>query len=64
MDQIITKRELYRLKRSLPPGEAPLPDEATSKASCDVTTMRDHRKVPRVETHIPFYRREYDVKNG
>ena len=61
MDQIIIKRQLYKLKRSLHLGEAPLPDETMSKASCNVTTMRDHRRVPRVQTHIPFYRREYEV---
>ena len=31
MHQIITKRQLYKLKRSLHLGEAPLPEETMSK---------------------------------
>ena len=31
MHQIITKRQLYKLKQSLHLGEAPLPEETTSK---------------------------------
>ena len=31
MHQIITKRQLYKLKQSLHLGEAPLPDETMSK---------------------------------
>ena len=61
MHQIITKRQLYRLKQSLPPGEAPLPKETMPKASCNVITMRDYRKVPWVQMCIPFYRKEYDI---
>ena len=61
MREIITKRQLYKLKQSLHLGEAPLPEETTSKPLTMFSPRETIEECPRVQTRLPFYRRLYDV---
>ena len=54
MHQIITKRQLYKLKQSLHLGEAPLPVEATSKPLMMFPLRETIEECPEFKHASPF----------
>ena len=54
MHQIITKRQLYKLKQSLHLGEAPLPEETTSKPSTMFPLRETIEECPQFKCTSPF----------
>ena len=54
MHQIITKRQLYKLKRSLHLGEAPLPEEIMSKPLTMFPPRETIEECPEFECASPF----------
>ena len=54
MHQIITKRQLYELKWSLHLGEAPLPEETTSKPPTMFPPRETIEECPEFKRTYPF----------
>ena len=54
MHQIITKRQLYKLKWSLHLGEAPLPEETTSKPLMMFPLRETIEECPEFKRAYPF----------
>ena len=54
MHQIITKRQLYKLKQSLHLGEAPLPEETTSKPPTMFPPRETIEECPQFKCASPF----------
>ena len=54
MHQIITKRQLYKLKWSLHLGEAPFPDETTSKLPMMFPLRETIEECPKFKCTFPF----------
>ena len=54
MHQIITKSQLYKLKRSLHLGEAPLPEETTSKPLTMFPPRETIEECPEFKCTSPF----------
>ena len=54
MHQIITKRQLYKLKRSLHLREAPLPEETTSKPPTMFPLRETIEECPKFKRAYPF----------
>ena len=54
MHQIITKRQLYKLKWSLHLGEAPLPEETTSKPLMMFPLRETIEECPKFKCAYPF----------
>ena len=54
MHQIITKRQLYKLKQSLHLGEAPLPEETMSKPPTMFPLRETIEECPELKRAYPF----------
>ena len=54
MHQMLTKRQLYRLKQSLHLGEAPLPEETTSKPLMMFSLRETIEECPEFKRASPF----------
>ena len=54
MHQIINKRQLYKLKQSLHLGEAPLPEETTSKPPTMFPPRETIEDCPKFKHASPF----------
>ena len=54
MHQIITKRQLYKLKQLLHLGEAPLPEETTSKPLTMFPSRETIEECPKFKRAYPF----------
>ena len=54
MHQIITKRQLYKLKQLLHLGEAPLPEETTSKPLTMLPPRETIEECPKFKCAYPF----------
>ena len=54
MREIITKRQLYKLKQSLHLGEAPLPEETTSKPLTMFSPRETIEECPEFKCAYPF----------
>ena len=54
MHQIITKIQLYKLKQSLHLGEAPLPEETTSKPPMMFPPRETIEECPKFKCTSPF----------
>ena len=54
MREMITKRQLYKLKQSLHLGEAPLPEETTSKPLTMFPPRETIEECPEFKCAYPF----------